>query len=58
MKIYEAKILVDEINKTKYRKSVWEEAFIAKVKDLIKAGVKLSAAQSMSLQGIYRKAHA
>jgi hypothetical protein len=58
MTIYEAKILVDEINKTKYRKTAWEEAFIAKVKDLVKAGVKLSSAQSLSLQGIYRKASA
>lgn len=56
MTIYEAKILVDEINKIKYRKTAWEDAFIAKVKDLVKAGVKLSAAQSLSLQEIYRKA--
>lgn len=54
MRLDEAKILIEEINKTKYQKSSWEEAFIAKVKDFIKAGTPLSAAQSMALQSIYR----
>jgi hypothetical protein len=55
MNVDEARILVKEIEKVKFEKTAWESAFLAKMRDMIKAGARCSPAQSLSLQSIYRK---
>lgn len=54
MRLDEAKILIEEINRTKYQKTALEEASIARIKDNIKSGKPLEPKQSLTLQSIYR----
>ena len=52
----DAKTLVDEIRKTKYKFSVWEVKFMDTVDMLIKYNRNLSDKRSKALQQIYRRA--
>ena len=53
----EAKILVDEINKTKYAFNKWEREFMENINDLIKNDRHLSDGRSNILHKIHEKSH-
>lgn len=55
MTVGEAHELIKIIDASKYHKTAWEEAFMAKMRDYVKAGTRPGPEQSLSLQGIYRK---
>lgn len=55
MTVSEAHELIKQIDNSKYRKTAWEEAFMAKMRDYVKAGRRPSPEQGLSLQSIYRK---